>query len=148
MSEKEHILVTGGAGYIGSLLTAELLRSGFLVTGVDNLLYGGESILGFLAHPNFHFYKGNVNEPGTIRSAIGRDWPKPQAIVHLAGIVGFPACQAVGKQAAWRYNVEAVKRAFEPNSTCSSMPSPSRHRSFSGCRPSTGFRLGRASTWS
>jgi nucleoside-diphosphate-sugar epimerase len=113
MSEKKHILVTGGAGYVGSLLASELLRSGARVTVVDNLLYGGESLLGFLAHPDFHFSKADVTEPGSVRSALSRDWPKPDAVVHLAGIVGFPACQAVGKQAAWRHNVEAVKRVFE-----------------------------------
>jgi len=113
MSTKGHILVTGGAGYIGSLLTSELLRIGYRVTVVDSLLYGGESLLGFFAHPNFHFERVDVIEPGAVRAALPRDWPKPEAVVHLAAIVGFPACQAVGKQAAWRYNVEAVKRVFE-----------------------------------
>jgi nucleoside-diphosphate-sugar epimerase len=48
-----------------------------------------------------------------VRDSLRRDWPKPTAIVHLAAIVGFPACQAVGKQAAWKYNVEATKMVFE-----------------------------------
>ena len=113
MSDKKHILITGGAGYIGSLLTSELLRAGNYVTVVDNLLYGGESLLGFLAHPDFHFTKADVTEPGSVRPALSRDWPKPDAVVHLAGIVGFPACQAIGRQAAWRHNVEAVKRVYE-----------------------------------
>jgi nucleoside-diphosphate-sugar epimerase len=113
MNNKGHILVTGGAGYIGSLLSSELLRSGYQVTVVDSLLYGGESLLGCLAHPAFHFEKADVTEPGSMRAALRRDWPKPQAVVHLAAIVGFPACQALGKQAAWRYNVEAVKRVYE-----------------------------------
>ena len=113
MSIKGHILVTGGAGYIGSLLTSELLRAGYRVTIVDSLLYGGESLLGFLAHPNFHFERADVTEPGAVRAALPRDWPKPEAVIHLAAIVGFPACQSVGKQAAWRYNVEAVKQVYE-----------------------------------
>ena len=113
MTEKKHILITGGAGYIGSLLTSELLRAGNYVTVVDNLLYGGESLLGFLAHPDFHFTKADVTEPGSVRPALSRAWPKLDAVVHLAGIVGFPACQAIGKQAAWKYNVEAVKRVYE-----------------------------------
>jgi nucleoside-diphosphate-sugar epimerase len=100
MSEKGHILVTGGAGYIGSLLTSELLRAGYRVTVLDNLLYGGEALLAFLPHPNFQFSKADVTEPGAVRSALRRDWPKPEAFVHLAAIVGFPACQAIGKQAA------------------------------------------------
>jgi nucleoside-diphosphate-sugar epimerase len=108
-----HILLTGGAGYIGSLLSAELLRNGCRVTVVDSLLFGGESLLTFLSNPNFHFVKADVTEPRAIRDACSRDWPKPDAVVHLAAIVGFPACQAVGHQAAWRYNVEATKRVFE-----------------------------------
>jgi nucleoside-diphosphate-sugar epimerase len=113
MSEKKHVLITGGAGYIGSLLASELLRAGNYVTVVDNLLYGGESLVGFLAHPDFHFTKADVTEPGSVRPALSRDWPKPEAVVHLAGIAGFPACQAIGRQAAWRHNVEAVKRVYE-----------------------------------
>jgi nucleoside-diphosphate-sugar epimerase len=113
VSDKGHILVTGGAGYIGSLLTSELLRAGYRVTVLDSLLYGGESLLGFFAHPNFHFERADVTEPNAVRTALPRNWPKPDAVVHLAAIVGFPACQAVGKQAAWRYNVEAVKNVFE-----------------------------------
>ena len=113
MSDKGHILITGGAGYIGSLLTGELLRAGYRVTVLDSLLYGGESLLGYLAHPSFHFAKADVTEPRSVRVSLRRDWPKPTAIVHLAAIVGFPACQAVGRQAAWMYNVEAVKMVFD-----------------------------------
>lgn len=108
-----HILITGGAGYIGSLLTSELLRQNYRVTLLDSLLFGGESILPFMSHPNFHFIKTDVTEHRAIRDAVKRDWEKPDAVVHLAGIVGFPACQAVGRQVAWKYNVEATKMAFE-----------------------------------
>jgi len=108
-----HVVVTGGAGYIGSLLTSSLLRADFRVTVADSLLFGGESLIPFLRHPNFHFVKADVTEPRAVRDSIRKDWPKPEAVVHLAGIVGFPACQAVGHQAAWRYNVEATKTVFE-----------------------------------
>lgn len=111
MTDK-HILVTGGAGYIGSLLTSELLRANHRVTVVDSLLFGGESLLGFLHHPNFHFVKADVTEPRAIKDAVKKEWQKPDAIVHLAAIVGFPACQAVGRQIAWRYNVESTKTVF------------------------------------
>ncbi len=110
---ERHVLITGGAGYIGSLLTGELLREGYRVTVLDSLLFGGESLLGYLAHPNFHFVKADVTESRAVRDSLPRDWQKPQAVVHLAAIVGFPACQAVGKQAAWRYNVEATKQVYE-----------------------------------
>ena len=112
-AHERHVLITGGAGYIGSLLTGELLREGYRVTVLDSLLFGGESLLGYLAHPNFHFVKADVTESRAVRDSLPRDWQKPQALVHLAAIVGFPACQAVGRQAAWRYNVEATKQVYE-----------------------------------
>ncbi len=113
MRAGEHILVTGGAGYIGSLLTAELLRNGYLVTVVDTLLYGGESLLGFMTNPDFHFVKADICEPGTVRLALRHDWPRPSAVIHLAALGGFPACQAVGQEVACRYNVEGTQRVFD-----------------------------------
>ena len=112
MTEK-HIVVTGGAGYIGSLLTAHLLRLGHRVTVIDNLLFGGEALLTFLSNPNFHFSKADVAEQRSLRDSLPRNAPKPDMVVHLAGIVGFPACQAIGKQAAWHYNVGATKNIYE-----------------------------------
>jgi nucleoside-diphosphate-sugar epimerase len=112
MNER-HVLITGGAGYIGSFLTSELLRANYRVTVLDSLLFGGESIVPFLHHPNFHFVKADVTDPRTIKDSLKDGWQKPDAIVHLAAIVGFPACQAVGRQVAWRYNVEATKMVFE-----------------------------------
>lgn len=110
---QKHILITGGAGYIGSMLSGELLRKGYRVTVVDDLLFGGESLLAYLPNPDFSFVKSNVWEPRAIREAVRGGWPTPSAVVHLAAIVGFPACQAVGRQVAWRYNVEATQRVFE-----------------------------------
>jgi len=107
-----HILITGGAGYIGSLLTSELLRLNYRVTVLDSLLFGGESLVPFLHHPNFHFVKADVTESRAVKDSLKDVWQKPDAIIHLAAIVGFPACQAVGKQVAWKYNVEATKMVF------------------------------------
>lgn len=112
-SEKSHILVSGGAGYLGSRLVGELLRLGYTVTVVDDLLFGGESLLAYISHPAFHFVKQNVWEPRALKTAVRSDWPLPHAVIHLAAIAGFPACQAVGRQVAWRYNVEATERVFE-----------------------------------
>ena len=53
MSEKGHILITGGAGYIGSLLTGKLLQQGYRITVLDDLLFGGESLLAFFTNPDF-----------------------------------------------------------------------------------------------
>ncbi|HNS60404.1 MAG TPA: NAD(P)-dependent oxidoreductase [Anaerolineales bacterium] len=109
----KHILITGGAGYIGSLLTSELLRLGYRVTALDSLLFGGEAIVPFLHHPNFHFVKTDVTEPRAVKDSLKDGWQKPDAVIHLAAIVGFPACQAVGKQVAWKYNVESTKMVYE-----------------------------------
>jgi nucleoside-diphosphate-sugar epimerase len=110
-----HILITGGAGYIGSLLTSILLRQGYRVTVVDDLLFGGEALLAFFSHPTFQFVKGDVCDSELLdrleRDTFGQS--PCDAVVHLAAIVGFPACQAVGKQVAWRYNVEAVERVYQ-----------------------------------
>jgi nucleoside-diphosphate-sugar epimerase len=113
MNSEQHVLITGGAGYLGSYLSGELLRLGFHVTVVDDLLFGGESLLTFMPHPRFHFVKADVWEPRAIKTNIRNDWPVPQAVVHLAAIAGFPACQAVGRQVAWRYNVESTQHVFE-----------------------------------
>jgi nucleoside-diphosphate-sugar epimerase len=113
VNEISHILLTGGAGYLGSMLASELLRLGYRVTVVDDLLFGGEALLALLSHPSFHFVKANVWEPRALRQALPSDWPAPAAVFHLAAIAGFPACQAVGRQVAWRYNVEATQRVYE-----------------------------------
>ncbi|MDK1028781.1 MAG: NAD(P)-dependent oxidoreductase [Anaerolineae bacterium] len=117
MTDLRHILITGGAGYIGSLLTSELLRANYRVTVLDSLLFGGESLVPFMHHPNFRFFKADVTEPRAIRDNTKGEWPIPYALVHLAAIVGFPACQAVGKQVTWQYNVEATKMVFEQAAT-------------------------------
>lgn len=117
--EAPHILITGGAGYIGSMLTGVLLAKGFTVTVVDKLLFGGESLLAFQHHPGYRFTPGDVTlastlepTPGGLR--VGRLAPaRVDAVVHLAAIVGFPACQAVGEAVARLYNVEATRLAFE-----------------------------------
>lgn len=108
-----HVLVTGGAGYIGSLLTGLLLQRGYRVTVVDSLLFGGESLLGYWHHPGFRFVGADVSEPGAIAPLLDGSDGKRQHLVHLAAIVGFPACQALGESVARRYNVEATRLVFE-----------------------------------
>ena len=69
MSEDRHILITGGAGYIGSALTGSLLHRGNWVTVVDDLVFGGESLMAYVPHLQFHFMRGDVFEPGLISLA-------------------------------------------------------------------------------
>ncbi len=112
----KHIIITGAAGYIGSSLTSELLRLGHRVTAIDSLLFGGESLISFMPNPNFEFVKANVTQPRALLNAL-RGKSQVDAVVHLAAVVGFPACQAIGRDAAWRYNVEAVKSVYEQSAS-------------------------------
>lgn len=83
-----NILVTGGAGYVGSALTPLLLAAGHQVCVLDHLAHGGESLLGVWCHPGFEFVRGDIRDRETVRTAVsGRD-----AVVHLAAVVGDPAC--------------------------------------------------------
>jgi nucleoside-diphosphate-sugar epimerase len=82
------ILVTGGAGYIGSVLVPILLSHGHRVRVLDNLSFGGRSLLGVWSDPAFEFVKGDVRDEASIHAGLqGVD-----AVVHLAAIVGDPAC--------------------------------------------------------
>lgn len=101
-------LITGGAGYIGSLLTGILLSQGHEVTVVDRLMFGGDSILPYFADRRFTFRKADVTEHDLARDLEGID-----VVYHLAAIVGFPACQALGEDVSFRYNCEATKRVFQ-----------------------------------
>jgi nucleoside-diphosphate-sugar epimerase len=106
-----HVLVTGGAGYIGSLLVGLLLGRGHRVTVLDDLLFGGETLLAHWHHPHFRFVKGDVSDSAQVDRALCGASPC-HAVVHLAAIVGFPACEAVGRAQAWRTNVEATQCLF------------------------------------
>ena len=108
-----HVLITGGAGYVGSLLTGLLLQRGCRVTVVDSLLFGGESLLGYWHHPRFRFVRADVCEPGAIAPLLESRDGERQLVVHLAAIVGFPACQAVGESVARRFNVDSTRTVFE-----------------------------------
>jgi nucleoside-diphosphate-sugar epimerase len=108
-----HVLVTGGAGYIGSLLTGLLLQRGYRVTVADSLLFGGEALLGYWHHPGFQFVRTDVSEPGAVAPLLEPRAGERSFVVHLAAIVGFPACQAVGVSVARRFNVDAVRFVFE-----------------------------------
>lgn len=101
------VLVTGGAGYIGSVLCQLLMNKGYEVRVLDKLLYGGQSIAGFINNDLFEFIKGDIcNYEDVVKAVDGVD-----SIINLAAIVGDPNCAAHPKEAK-RTNVDGVKNLF------------------------------------
>ena len=85
----EKVLLTGGAGYVGTSLLPQLLENGYKVRVLDNLMFGGDQLLPFLRNQNFEFQEGDIRNLGDVKTAMkGVD-----AIIHLAAIVGYPACR-------------------------------------------------------
>ena len=82
------VMVTGGAGYIGSVLARVLVDKGHRVRAIDNLSQGGRALTALWSHPLFEFRRGDIRDRGFLEGAAeGSD-----AVVHLAAIVGDPAC--------------------------------------------------------
>lgn len=81
------ILVTGGAGYIGSLLCRRLMAEGHEIVVLDALFFGAGGIKDLVGNPGFSLVKGDIRRGEDIREAIGG----ADAIVHLAALVGEPA---------------------------------------------------------
>ena len=98
------ILITGGAGYIGSILVPELLRAGHEVTVIDNFLYNQTSLLDVCNFKTLSVIRGDARDEKLITQQIaGKDF-----IIPLACIVGAPACDA-DPVAARTINLEAVQ---------------------------------------
>lgn len=105
-----NVLVTGGAGYVGSVLTGMLLEAGHRVRVLDNLKKGGLSLLPLFADPRLEFIRGDVRDPARVKEAV-RD---ADVIIHLAAIVGYPACdkdpwQARGVNVGGTVNVDRAR---------------------------------------
>ena len=119
------ILVTGGAGYIGSVVVRQLLDKGYSVRVIDSLKWGGDALYDVMQNPNFEFLKGDIrNQDDIDKSVDGVD-----GVIHLAAIVGDPACRKFAdeaKETNWHGSVnlfEAAEKAgvdrFVFASTCS-----------------------------
>lgn len=104
MKANKHILITGGAGYVGSRVSAYLLAAGYGVTVFDKLVYGGEALLPFHGREGFRIVRGDVRDAAALAVAL----PGIDAVVHFAAVVGEQACASDPVQ-SWSINVDGSK---------------------------------------
>jgi nucleoside-diphosphate-sugar epimerase len=83
-----NVLVTGGAGYLGSVVCEHLLAAGHRVTALDNLMYQQQSLFHLCARPGFEFLLGDVRDGRVMERAI----KEADVLIPLAALVGAPAC--------------------------------------------------------
>jgi nucleoside-diphosphate-sugar epimerase len=110
---KARVLVTGGAGYLGSILCEHLLDAGYRVVVLDNLLYNQSSLLHLCSNPNFEFVFGDVRNEALMKELL----KSVDVIIPLAAVVGAPACDR-NPWLAESVNLEAIKmmnRLRSPN---------------------------------
>ena len=100
----EKILITGGAGYIGSMLTTKLIEKGYKVTVIDNLQFSKNSLDHLFIYKNFKFIFGDVRDKKLIKKNV----KKQNIIIPLAALVGAPLCEKYKKEAK-EINFESVQ---------------------------------------
>jgi nucleoside-diphosphate-sugar epimerase len=100
------VLVIGGAGYIGSLTVERLLQSGHRVRVLDRLMYGSAPLAAFAGSPNFELLEGDVTDISKLAAGMRH----ASAVIHLAGLVGDPAC-AVDHDFTRHTNIVATRMA-------------------------------------
>jgi nucleoside-diphosphate-sugar epimerase len=102
------VLITGGAGYLGSVITQKMLEAGHKVTAIDNLSFKQLSPLQFTSNPNYNFIYGDVRNVDFLKHQVGIH----DVIIPLAAIVGFPACKADPKL-AWEVNYTQIETILD-----------------------------------
>jgi|TARA_B100000315_G_C14578771_1_gene589315 nucleoside-diphosphate-sugar epimerase len=100
------ILITGGAGYFGVMLTKALLEKGHYVTILDIFMYGYDSVLHLMGYDKFQVVQQDI------RNDIKKQIAEYDAIYHLAGISGYPACEA-NPNSAELINVVATRHLVD-----------------------------------
>lgn len=83
-----NVLITGGAGYIGSVLSGQLLQAGYKVTVLDSLVYGEQNLFHLCANKNFEFIFGDVRDEQLLKRLV----KSADVILPLAAVVGATAC--------------------------------------------------------
>ena len=102
------VLVTGGAGYLGSTVVEALLQQAYSVRVIDALCFGGAALLPFGGNSRFEFLHGDIRDRSRVQTALnGVD-----TVVHLAAVVGDPACARQPVEAQ-EVNVDATAALFE-----------------------------------
>jgi nucleoside-diphosphate-sugar epimerase len=84
----QKVLITGGAGYLGSIISEHLLDAGYSVTVLDNLMLGQSSLFHLCSDTNFDFIRGDARDENLIKSLL----KEADIIIPLAAVVGAPAC--------------------------------------------------------
>jgi nucleoside-diphosphate-sugar epimerase len=85
------VLVTGGAGYIGSVLVPELLDAGYRVSVLDRMIFGDRGLAGIAGHPGLRVVRGDLRDHGLVADLLGSE--HPFAVVHLAAISNDPSAE-------------------------------------------------------
>jgi nucleoside-diphosphate-sugar epimerase len=98
------VLVTGAAGYLGSVLCEHLLDAGYRVTALDQLLYGQPALFHLCADPRFEFVRGDARDESTMTPLV----TAADVIIPLAAIVGAPACDR-DRPLATSVNLDAIR---------------------------------------
>jgi nucleoside-diphosphate-sugar epimerase len=102
------VVVTGGAGYIGSTLVPLLLDAGHQVLVLDNLMYGGLSMMPHFLRPGFRFAEVDITDAAALKPHLqGAD-----VVIHLAALVGYPLCKKVPRRAV-EVNVDGTRNVLD-----------------------------------
>ena len=102
------VLITGGAGYIGTVLTELLLSKGYKVTIYDRLMYDGSILIPYFSNPNFKFVKGDILD----KESLNKVMKENDIVIHLAAIVGYLACDR-NKILTNQVNVDGTKNIID-----------------------------------
>jgi nucleoside-diphosphate-sugar epimerase len=100
----DKILVTGGAGYLGSILCERLLAAGHRVTVVDNFMFGQATLLHLCSNPALEIIRGDARDTSLMRKVVADH----DVIIPLAALVGAPLCDR-DPHAATAVNFEAIR---------------------------------------
>jgi len=105
MNKIKSILVTGGAGYIGSVLTHKLVELGYNVRIIDSLIYGKDGISDLISKNSVELIEKDIRDEKTLNEAV----KEIDCVIHLAAIVGDPLCKKI-PVAAKQINEDATKK--------------------------------------